>query len=474
MARSEPSIWVGVCAPTFADVKNVCFEGQSGIISEARPGEIQDYNKNGLKITLNNGSVIQGYSAEKPDSVRGANLSYAWFDELAMIRYFKFYDYGLMPALRIGDSPRLMITTTPKRMKLIRKLMADAKIDPMRVHLTHATSDENPFVGKMAKRLRAEYAGTYLERQELGGEFLDEVDGALFTVDMFSEHRVPEDEVPSLKRVIVSIDPATTSSDSSDETGIVVAGLGEDSHVYVLDDCSLKGSPTRCMEAAVAALQEYSGDYIVGETNGVGDYMLNALRVVDPHVAFKPVRGMKGKYIRAVPASLYAAQGKIHMVGTDVAGVRRFEKLEAQLCAMTEDDDRSSMHDDRADAFVWSILEFRDAWQGSMKEAYGFMTCPKCGADVHERKDKRCRSCGLEVAHPEPIKSDRPQGSKWSDAYYSTCNKCGKQYPQRHKQCPDCHLTPDAYMQRVMAASGSGVSNWKGYSGSNWFKGRRI
>jgi phage terminase large subunit-like protein len=474
MARSEADIWVGVCAPTFADVKNVCFEGQSGIINEARPGEIADYNKNGLKITLNNGSVIQGYSAEKPDSVRGANLSYAWFDELAMIRYFKFYDYGLMPALRIGDCPRLMITTTPKRMKLIRKLMGDAKIKPEVVHLTHATSDENPYIAKMTKRLRGEYAGTYLERQELGGEFLDEVDGALFTVDMFSEHRVDDKEVPSLKRVIVSIDPATTSSDSSDETGIVVAGLGEDNHVYILDDCSLKGSPTRCMEAAVAALEEFSGDYIVGETNGVGDYMLNALRVVNPHVAFKPVRGMKGKFIRAVPASLYAAQGKVHMVGTDVAGVRRFEKLEAQLCAMTEDDDRSSMHDDRADAFVWTILEFRDAWQGSMKEAYGFTTCTSCGADVHEKKDKRCKSCGHEVQKPEELKSDRPRGSKWSDAYMSTCGKCGQMYSVREKQCPACFMNPGAYMRAVAKLSGSNNLASVHYSGRDWLKGRKV
>ena len=325
MAREKPRVWVGVCAPTFADIKNVCFEGTSGLLNVAQPGEIVDYNKNGLKQTLNNGSVIQGYSAEKPDSIRGANLYGAWFDEMAMIRYMKFYDYGLEPALRIGAG-RLMVTTTPRRMKLIRALVAQSKKDPLKVHLTEATSDENPEVEKMVRKMREKYAGTFLERQELGGELLDEVDGALFTVDMFSEYRIFEGEQPEFRRVVVAIDPATTASDSSDETGICVVAEGANRHFYTLDDCSLRGSPETVMSAAVDAFRRWDADCIVGEINGVGDYMKTALHHIDPYVPFRSVRGLKGKYARAEPVSILAQQGKVHMVGT------AFDKLEEQLC----------------------------------------------------------------------------------------------------------------------------------------------
>jgi ribosomal protein L37E len=229
------------------------------------------------------------------------------------------------------------------------------------------------------------------------------------------------------------------------------------------------------MEAVVSAMHEYNADYVVGEVNGVGDYMLNALHVVDPHVAFKPVRGMKGKLIRAMPASLYAAQGKVHMVGTDTAEIRRFEKLEAQLCAMTEDDDRSNMHDDRADAFVWCILEFRDAWQGSMKEAYGFMTCTKCGADVHEKKDKACKSCGHPVEEESrPAGPDRPGGSRWSDAYYNTCKKCGAKYSPHKRQCPECTMDAGEYLRRAMTTAGNQNPTWKNYTSGNWFRNRKV
>ncbi len=466
MARKQPRVWVGVCAPTFADVKNVCFEGTSGIANVARPGEIVDYNKNGLRITLANGSVIQGYSAEKPDSIRGANLFGAWFDELAMIRYIKFYDYGLEPALRVGDG-KLMITTTPRRMRLVRQLIHEARRDPLRVHLTEAMSDENPAVDKMVAKMRAKYAGTFLERQELGGELLDEVDGALFTVDMFMDSRVYQGDEPDFRRVVVSIDPATTSSETSDETGICVVAEGADRHFYTLDDCSLRGTPEVVMSAAVAAYRRWDADCIVGETNGVGDYMKAALFHVDPHVPFRSVRGMKGKYMRAEPISILAQQGKIHMVGT------QFDKLEEQLCALTSGDDRNSMHDDRADAWIWGMLELSGlSQQVDYRGIYGFMACPGCGEQVHER-DPKCGHCGADILAPEPLPpSARNDGSrKWAAAYMSTCKACGAVYGMREKRCPKCQPSAAAYMGQVARLSGA---NWgsRQYVPRDWLRGR--
>jgi len=466
MARKEPKVWVGVCAPTFADIKNVCFEGTSGIINVADKGEITDYNKNGLKITLRNGSVIQGYSAEKPDSIRGANLYGAWFDELAMIRYLKFYDYGLEPALRVGEG-RLMVTTTPRRMKLIRSLVAESRKNPLRVHLTEATSDENPHVAKMVAKLRAKYAGTVLERQELGGELLDEVDGALFTVDMFADHRVFDEETPEFRRIVVSIDPATTASDASDETGIMVCAEGSDRNFYTLEDCSLKGSPEVVMSAAVSAYHRWDADCVVGEVNGVGDYLKAALYHVDPYVPFRTVRGMKGKYARAEPVSVLAQQGKIHMVGT------RFDRLEEQLCAFSSDDDRTTMHDDRADAWVWGMLELSGlSQQVNYREMYGFIACDGCGEQVHER-EKKCGHCGAEIHKPDVPPSARGE-KRWAAAYMNTCDKCGTMFNMREKRCPKCDPAPVHYLAQVGRMTGTDGGGWHGYSGKDWFRGRKL
>jgi phage terminase large subunit-like protein len=466
MARKEPKVWVGVCAPTFADIKNVCFEGTSGILNVATPGEITDYNKNGLRLTLRNGSIIQGYSAEKPDSIRGANLYGAWFDELAMIRYMKFYDYGLEPALRVG-SGRLMVTTTPRRMKLIRMLVAESRKNPLKVHLTEATSDENPNVGRMVAKLRAKYAGTVLERQELGGELLDEVDGALFTVDMFADNRLFEGEEPEFRRIVVSVDPATTSSDTSDESGVMVVGEGVDRHFYTLEDCSLKGSPEQVMSAAVQAYRRWDADCVVGEVNGVGDYMKAALYHVDPYVPFRSVRGLKGKYARAEPVSILAQQGRIHMVGTS------FDKVEEQLCSFSSDDDRTSMHDDRADAWVWGMLELSGlSSQINYREMYGFTSCDDCGEQVHERESK-CGHCGAEIQKIETLPS--PRGEKrWAAAYLNTCDVCGTMYNMRVKKCPQCEPAPQEYLQQAGKLSGGQQQGRLGYAARDWMRGRRI
>ena len=469
MALSEPNIFVAVCAPTYADVQRVCFEGQSGILREAQPGEITDYNKNNLTITMRNGSVIQGYSAEKADSIRGANLSYCWFDELAMIRYMRFFDYGLKPALRVkprGNDPRLMITTTPKKMRLVRKLVQQAEEDPAHVHLTRARSEENPYFAEGALRaLRAEYKGTYMERQELEGELIEEADGALFKLEDFNEFRVEKSAVPDFRRIVVAIDPATSSSDAADETGIMVCGEGINHHFYTLEDCSLRGNPERQMAAVASAYRRWEADLVVGEKNGVGDFMRELLMKQDPNIPFKPVSATKGKHIRAEPISILASQGKVHMIGTE------FDKLEEQLASMTPDDDRSAMHDDRADAWVWAMRELAGSGGASYKEAYGFFPCNSCGRDVNEQIDKRCRNCGAEV-RPEEKEKPRDRSVRWANAYQNTCDY-GHEYPMRYRSCPKCGVTPDSYMAQV-ARLGGVNTGWHAYSGRNWLAGRKI
>ena len=309
------------------------------------------------------------------------------------------------------------------------------------------------------------YKGTYLERQELKGELVDEADGALFRVEDFNEYRIEPGTEPAFRRTIVSIDPATTSSESSDETGIVVAAEGIDNNYYTLADLSMRGTPTMCMETVVAAYHGYTAAYVVGEKNAVGDYMREALEKVDHHVPFKAVPAMKGKLIRAVPVSIHAAQGRIHMIGSG------FTELEDQLSAMTPDGDRSKMHDDRADAWVWAMLELIGENSGSYKEMYGFVPCDNCGEDINEQLDKKCRHCGTPVPE-KAVPAGRDRSTRWSSAYQKLCDN-GHEFSMNLRSCPQCATSPGEYLAAVARLSGNNFMH-SGFTGKDWFSGRRI
>lgn len=468
---SEPGVWVAVCAPTFADVKNTCFEGPSGIKNAAQPGEIVDHNKNDLRITLRNGSIIQGFSAEKPESIRGSNLGYCWFDELGIIRYPEFYEAGLLPALRTSKG-QLMITTTPRNTKLLREIIKEAEKNPEKFHFTRATSSENwkaSGVEKMIAKVTSKFGeGTFLERQELQGEFIAEIPGALFQMEWFDEYRVEEHEVPDFRRVVVAVDPASSSSIKSDETGIAVCAEGEDHHLYTLQDCSLQGTPDKVMDALVTAYYRWNASLVIGEKNGVGDYFKGMLYQKDPYIPLKLIQAMNSKKIRAQPVSPLAEQGRIHMVGDR----SQFEELERQLCALTSYDDRVKAHDDRADAWVYAMRELCGFGAVNYKEIYGFSACKNCGSDVHVYIDKRCKSCGAPVMVPaqEVDQTRRKSAIRWSAAYYRTCEN-NHEYPLKLKTCPECKPDPNVYMAQVMKVVNPG--NGPSYAPRDWFAGRR-
>ena len=481
MALSKPDIHVGVCAPTYEDVRAVCFEGESGIIAEARRNgiEITDYNKNRQEITLPNGSKIRGFSAEKPDSIRGQNLSFVWFDELAMIRYFTFYHEGLQPALRKGDRPRMMITTTPKRVRLIRELVDESGFEfggadggaGTGVHLTEAISAENIHFSRMQReRLERKYKGTHLLAQELEGKLLGDIDGSLFPAEQFNETRVfpDKDTLPQWRRVVVAIDPATTSRESSDESGIIVMAEGDDGDFYCLEDCSGRFAPDQQMRVVAEAYYRHSADCVVGEVNMTGDYMRALLNTVDSNIPLRSVHGMRGKVSRAQGPSSLFAQGRIHHVGDN------FRQLEDQLAAMAEGDDRSRMHDDRGDAWVWAMLHLAGSGQGDWGLVYGFRDCAGCGAKVNEDKDRVCSNCGKPVESSKPKHAGgRPAHVPWSDAYLKTCPKCEKTYTPRERSCPKCSPSPENVIARALASS-NGSGGRYGYAARDWLAGRRL
>ena len=216
---------------TAADVRDTMIEGESGILRVFPPEQRPQYEPSKRRITFHNGAVASAFSADEPDRLRGPNHDLAWADELASWRYPEAWDM-LMFGLRIGNHPRVIVTTTPKPVTTIRRLLA---IEDGSILVTRGSTYENltNLAPSFLSEILARYEGTRLGQQELHAELLDDVEGALWTREMLENSRIVSP--PDMKRIVVAIDPAITARADSDETGIVVAGIGEDGHGYVLD-----------------------------------------------------------------------------------------------------------------------------------------------------------------------------------------------------------------------------------------------
>ncbi len=332
--------WAAI-APTWGDMRDVMIEGESGLLAVAdRYRVVKEYNKSQGLILLANGSRIQGFGAEKPDRLRGPQHHGAWCDELASWRYDATWT-NLKLGLRLGDRPAVIVTTTPRPTPRIRGLLTE----PGTV-ITRGSTQENKanLSGEALAELERLYGGTRLGRQELLGEVLDDVEGALWTLQGLDQTRVPA--APDCERVVVAIDPAVTSGPDSDETGIVVAGKhGE--HYYVIADYSGRYTPDGWAVTAATAYTKHQADCIVGETNNGGDMIENVLRQAAPDVHYKSVRATRGKQTRAEPVAALSEQARVHIVG-------QLPELETQLVTWAAGTPDSP---DRLDAMVWAITE---------------------------------------------------------------------------------------------------------------------
>lgn len=255
-------------------------------------------------------------------------------------------------SLRLGSDPRKIVTTTPTPAKLIKLLVAEARGDGD-TRLTRGSTYANAanLAAPFLERLRTKYEGTRLGRQELHGEILEDKPGALWTLKRIEEARVAEH--PPLQRVVVAVDPPTTSGEDADECGIVVAGLGRDGHAYVLADGSEQGlTPKQWAEKALGYYVLHEADRIVAETNQGGEMVENTIRQVDPNVPYRGVHAKKGKVTRAEPVSALYEQGRVHHVGV-------FSGLETQMTDFTSDfdADEAGYSPDRVDALVYAITE---------------------------------------------------------------------------------------------------------------------
>ena len=346
-ALRYPNTISAVVAPTFGDLRRVCFGGPSGIITlipdDCMPivngRRKRGYSTTTSEIRLYNGSIIIGFAAIEPERLRGPQFHRAWCDEVAAWRYPEAMDQ-LMFGLRLGQNPKCIITTTPKPSRLIKDLVARDD-----VYVTRGSTFENAdnLAPAALEALKERYEGTALGRQELYAEIVDDVEGALWTIGMIESNRVQEPV--DMSRIIVAIDPAVTSGNNSDETGIVVSGKGSDGQYYVLEDASGRMSPDEWARTAVRCYYRWEADRIVAEVNNGGDLVERLLRTVDSQIPYTPVSATRGKLVRAEPVAALYEQGKVHHVGV-------FGELEDQMCTFVGELRPSPA---RMDALVWGL-----------------------------------------------------------------------------------------------------------------------
>ena len=348
-ALRNPESRVAVVTPTFGDLRRVAFEGVSGILKHLPEqcmlqGRGQGYNASASEIRLYNGSIIMGFSATEPDRLRGPQFHRAWCDELAAWRYPDAFDQ-LMFALRLGDSPKCIITTTPKPTPLIKQL-----VERKDVRTTRGSTFENEanLAASTLAMLRERYQGTKLGRQELYAEIIDAMEGALWRPSLIDESRLDQNVDVNFEKIIVAIDPAVTSGENSDETGIVVVGKGGQNQYYVLEDKSGKYSADEWGRMAITAYHEWQADIIVAEVNNGGDLVERLIRGIDPNVPYRSVHASRGKMVRAEPIAAMYEQRRVHHMGV-------FSELESQMCTYTGD--RPKPSPDRLDALVWGLTE---------------------------------------------------------------------------------------------------------------------
>lgn len=337
-------------------------EGESGILA-CHPKDFRPvYEKTNRKLTWPNGALAYLYNATEPDQLRGPQHDAGWADELAKFRYMQETWDQLQFGMRLGPHPKVIVTTTPRPLPLIKKLVVDPD-----TFVTRGSTFDN--AGNLAKpflkQIEDRYGGTRLGRQELDGEILGDIPGALWTRSSIDDNRLREPP-DDLERVIVAVDPAASSNEGSDENGIVVVGFARDkdgyARGYVLEDASLRGSPEEWARRAAHMYRKWQADRIVAEKNNGGEMVESVIKAVDRSLPVKLVHASRGKIVRAEPISALYEQGRVHHVG-------RFDELEDQMCLFSVDNIRneSTGSPDRVDALVWGLSELFEKIAGRRK-----------------------------------------------------------------------------------------------------------
>lgn len=354
VAEMHPAARIALVSSSIAEARAVMVEGESGLLAISPPDRRPVFEPSLRRVRFANGAQAHLFSAAEPESLRGPQHSHAWCDEigkwpLSSERATRCWD-NLIFGLRLGDDPRIAVTTTPRAVPLVRRLIKQQETGE--VVVTCGTTYDN--AGNLPVRfldaITDEFEGSQIHRQEVGGELLEDVEGALWTrmlIEQLRETGTP----PPHRRVVIAVDPPASAT--GDECGIIVGALGEDGIARVLADCSVsRAAPDRWASAVANAAQEWHADLVVAEANQGGAMVESVLRAADHALPVRLVHASRGKVARAEPvAALYAAHKVRH------AGM--FPRLEDQLCGLLAGGEYAGpgRSPDRADALVWAMSE---------------------------------------------------------------------------------------------------------------------
>ncbi len=349
MARDVPGARIALVGATIEDARRVMVEGPSGLLALGLEGEMLDWRSSAGELVFGSGARALVYSAEAPEKLRGPEHDFAWADELAKWSASTAdatWD-NLMMGMRRGETPRVVVTTTPRPVKLMRRVMA---IPRPALHQTRGRTRDNIHLPRsFVEAMVAEYAGTRLGRQELDGEMIDDVAGALWPRALIERQRCAV-EVP-LVRVVVGVDPPAGTE--GDACGIVAVGLGEDRCGYVLADASVAGLSPEGWAAAVAdCAARFEAECVVAEKNQGGAMVESVLKAAETTLPLRLVHASRGKVVRAEPVALLYERGLVWHAGV-------FAELEAELAGLQASGgyQGSGRSPDRADALVWAVTE---------------------------------------------------------------------------------------------------------------------
>lgn len=344
VARQQPGARIALVAATLGEGRRVMIEGESGILAVARGHEPVTWRPDRGELRFASGATAFLYSAGAPGSLRGPQHHAAWCDELAKWRYGEAAWDNLLMGLRLGERPRVVVTTTPLPVPLVRKVIA------MRgAAVTGGRTRDNPHLPLVVvDELEQQYGGTRLGRQELDGELLEDREGALWTRALIEGCRAAD--VPALGRVVVGVDPPASAD--GDACGIVAVGLAGEA-AFVLEDASVSGcSPAAWARAVAECAARLGADRVVAEANQGGEMVREVLRGADSGMPVKLVHASRGKLARAEPVSVLYEQGRVKHAGA-------FPALEDELCGMVVGGVYAGpgRSPDRADALVWAVTE---------------------------------------------------------------------------------------------------------------------
>jgi len=338
---------IALVAETQKDLEEVMIEGDSGILSVFPPDKTPRYRKKPVRLDFHTGAVALGYNATQPDQLRGPQFDAAWCDEVAKWRYARETWDQLQFGLRLGKHPSVVATTTPRPIELIKALVGGRE-GICEVTRGRTMDNAGNLAPRFLARIQARYGGTRLGRQELEGQILGDLPGALWRLQDIDDYRVSE--VPAdLERIVVAVDHAVTAGDDANEHGILVVGI-KGREAYVLEDGSISGTPLQWARRAIGLHDTYGADGIVVEVNQGGDLVKHTLRGVRETLNVIEVRATRGKHVRAEPIAAIYEQGRAHHVGA-------FPELENQMTQVTTAGYEGEGSPDRLDALVWAMTE---------------------------------------------------------------------------------------------------------------------